>query len=308
MSVKEQKAGSSILLGQDNNNLLLLFAINAIVFVVFKFVFVIYQMSELDVKSFNTTLFNWFILPSNIRQLANRPWALLTHFFTDNNIMSLLPNMCWLWVFGYVLQDLAGNKKIIPIYLYGGLVGGLFYIAAYYAIPSLQNNMPAATFMGANASVMAIAIATTALKPDYKFFPLIMGGIPLWAIALIFVTVDMVAIPPTDFGRYIAHLAGAATGFIFIYQLRRGKDGSVAVNRFFDWCSNLFSPHKPTKRTPATEDFFYKVKGTRPYQRTPNITQKRIDDILDKINQEGYHLLTDEEKDILRRTSEEDEL
>jgi uncharacterized protein YcgL (UPF0745 family) len=40
----------------------------------------------------------------------------------------------------------------------------------------------------------------------------------------------------------------------------------------------------------------------------PNITSKRIDEILDKINQQGYHLLTDEEKDILRRAAEEGDL
>jgi len=36
------------------------------------------------------------------------------------------------------------------------------------------------------------------------------------------------------------------------------------------------------------------------------VTQQRIDEILDKINQKGYHFLTDEEKELLKRASEED--
>ena len=36
--------------------------------------------------------------------------------------------------------------------------------------------------------------------------------------------------------------------------------------------------------------------------------QKRIDEILDKINLKGYRFLTDEEKEILRRASEDDNI
>jgi hypothetical protein len=35
------------------------------------------------------------------------------------------------------------------------------------------------------------------------------------------------------------------------------------------------------------------------------VTQQKVDEILDKINQKGYGRLTDEEKDLLRRASEE---
>ena len=39
----------------------------------------------------------------------------------------------------------------------------------------------------------------------------------------------------------------------------------------------------------------------------PNVSQKRIDEILDKINQQGYRFLTDEEKEILKRASEDEQ-
>ena len=52
------------------------------------------------------------------------------------------------------------------------------------------------------------------------------------------------------------------------------------------------------------ETLFYKADG-EPFKRTPNVTQRRVDAILDKINQEGYHSLSDEEKELLKRASEE---
>jgi hypothetical protein len=54
------------------------------------------------------------------------------------------------------------------------------------------------------------------------------------------------------------------------------------------------------------EKIFYNTGGRQPFSKSSNVTQQRIDDILDKINQKGYQFLTDEEKAILKRASEED--
>jgi hypothetical protein len=228
--------------------------------------------------------------------------------FVHKDVMAVLPAMGWLWVFGYVLQDLTGNKKLISIYLYGGLAGAFTYIVSYYIIPKLQPGLPTATLYGSNAAIMAVAIATTSVKPDYRFFPMINGGLPLWAVTMVFFVVDMASVPVGDPGKYLAHLAGGAMGFMFIYQMRKGNDWSIWLNNFFDWVNDLFNPGKKERQRNIKDEFFYKVHGSNPYKRIPNVTQKRIDGILDKINQQGYHLLTDEEKDILRRASNEDEL
>ena len=173
---------------------------------------------------------------------------------------------------------------------------------------ALQPGIPTATLLGSHAAIMAVAIATTSVKPDYRFFPMINGGLPLWAVTMVFFVVDMASVPTGDPAKYLAHLAGGAMGFMFIYQMRKGNDWSVWLNDFFDWVNDLFNPGKKERQRNIKDEFFYKVHGSNPYKRIPNVTQKRIDGILDKINQQGYHLLTDEEKDILRRASNEDEL
>ena len=173
----------------------------------------------------------------------------------------------------------------------------------------MQAQIPIAMLEGSSPAIMAVAIATTTIAPDYRIFPMINGGIPLWVLSLIYVLINFSSISYGDSGAYFANIGGAGMGFLFIYQVHRGNDWSIWLNRFFDWCNDLFNPNKKRKMKSSSKDeFFYNASGTQPFKKIPNITQKRIDDILDKINQQGYRFLTDEEKDILKRAAEEEEL
>jgi hypothetical protein len=226
--------------------------------------------------------------------------------FTHQDFFHVLANCFWLWAFGYILQDMTGNRKLIPIYIYGGLAGAIIYLLSYHIFPQLTPKIPTATTYGANVAIMAVAVATTTVSPDYRIFPMINGGIPLWILTMLYVIVNFYSLSTADPAVYIAHIASATLGFFFIYQMRRGNDWSEWMNNFFDWIGNLFNPEK--KKKSVKDEFFYKVRGSAPYKKTPNVTQKRIDQILDKINQKGFHFLTDEEKDILKRAANKDDL
>jgi hypothetical protein len=93
---------------------------------------------------------------------------------------------------------------------------------------------------------------------------------------------------------------------LFIFLLRKDIDGSLWMNNFYNWLINLFNPDKKRETVNIKERVFYNTDGKKPYKKTPNITPQRVDEILDKINQKGYHLLTEEEKNILKRAAEED--
>lgn len=306
--LREDRYRKRILLGQDGNALVLLLAILAIVFCLFMFLWIVYWMSGNSKAVFEAEILNWFVLPSNLKTLSTRPWTILTYMFMHVEPMHLIGNVLWLWAFGYILQDLSGPKKIIPIFIYGGLAGGIFYVISYNLIPVLSEASQFSHLLGASAGVMAVAIATTALAPGYRIFPMINGGIPLWVLTLIFVVLDFAMITGNNTGGHLAHLAGALTGFIFVHQMRRGRDWSNWMNSFFDWVNNLFNPDKRSWKKTAKDELHYKSKGTQPFKKIPNITQKRIDEILDKINQQGYRFLTEEEKEILKRASEDEEL
>lgn len=305
--VREEKSRNRISLGQDGNALVNLVIINVIIFVLLKFILVVYMLSEFDLKAYDRNIFQWFILPPDVNLLASKPWVVLLSMFTHNSVFVLLGNMLWLWCFGYILQDLTGNRKMVPIYLYGGLAGSVFFILSSLVFHVADPSSISAALFGANAAVMAIAVATTTVAPDYRIFPMINGGIPLWVLTLVYAILNFGFIPDRVPGQYISLLAGAGIGYLFIYQMRRGSDWSEWMNKFFDWIENLFDPDKKQSSIDPRKQLYYKNKDLPPFKKTPNVTQKRIDDILDKINQKGFHFLTDEEKDILKRAAKGDD-
>jgi membrane associated rhomboid family serine protease len=308
MDVKEESYRKRMYLGQDGNALVQLLVLNAVIFVVLKFVFIFFLATNASSEGFFTHVFNWFILPANPEKMIWRPWTLISFMFTDHQLFRFISNMFWLWSFGYILQDLTGNRKLIPIYLYGGLGGAFIYVMAHILIPNLREQVNTDFLYAANCSIAAVAVATTVISPDYRIFPMISGGIPLWILTLIYLLLNFSGVGSGDLSTYLAYAGGAGTGFLFIDQLRRGRDGSIWINEFFDWFGNLFNPEKKKKLKNKKDEFYYNVAGTQPYKKIPNITQKRIDEILDKINQQGYRFLTSEEKEILKRAAEEDDL
>lgn len=308
--LREDRYRKKMGLGQDGNALVILLAAIVIIFCVFEFVMLVYKLSGANMDAFYKNILDWFRLPADVDKFMTRPWTLLTFMFVHYEIWRLLGNLLWLWAFGYILQDLAGNNKLIPIFIYGSVAGAFFFILSYNIFPKLAALLPnVPPLEGAAAGVMGVAIATTMLAPDYRIFPMINGGVPLWILTLIFVIVDMVGIASqANAALYISHISGAAMGYVFVYQLRKGRDWSLWMLHFSDWIGNLFNPEKKSWKKTAKGELYYKSKNTLPYKKIPNITQKRIDDILDKINQQGYRFLTDEEREILKRASKDDDL
>lgn len=305
MSYYEQDYRRRLHIGRENNSLIALVVVNLTVFIVFAFISVIYRFVNIPQDFFIKNVFNWFALPADFETFMYRPWTLITHMFLHNNVWKVFANMLWLWGFGYIMRDLTGNRKIVAIYVYGCIAGAIAFMLAYNFIPSLKVNIATSTAFGASAGVMAVAVSTTMISPDFRIFPMLNGGIPLWVLTLLFVIIDLASISTTNTAEYFSHVAGAAMGFFFIFLLRRGYDWSEWMNNFFDWIGNLFNPDKPKRGKDMRTEVFYK-KTRQQYKKTANITQQRIDEILDKINQKGYHFLTDEEKELLKRASKED--
>jgi membrane associated rhomboid family serine protease len=306
MFEKSTKSNRGILLGQDNNALVYLVAINLLVFVLLTFIKIIYYLSEIPIEFFYKQVFDWFTLPAMTDSFLSKPWVIFTHMFTHESIWGLISSLLWLWAFGYILQDLTGNNKLIPIYLYGGFVGAVVFMITVNLFPALANHVDTlGPLMGAGAAVMAIAVATTTLAPDYRIFPLINGGIPLWVLMVVFVAIDFATLAGSNAGIAASHLSGGAIGFLFIQQLRRGNDWGAWMNHLLDWMNDLFSPDKKQPIKDSRENLFQNTSGNKK-QKTSEITQQKIDAILDKINQQGYQFLTDEEKSFLKRASKEE--
>ncbi len=304
-----QRNRSRFTLGADGNALMALFAINVVFFLILMVVQVGMFVGEKTPEFFYTHVVQWFELPASLTRLSERPWTIFTYMFTEtgNGIIRGISNMIWLWAFGYILQQMAGNDKIIPVYIYGGLSGSLFFILAHYLLPPLSPMRESAGIIGANAGVMGVAMATTALEPNFRFFTQIRNGIPIWVLMTLYILIDFANVAGFSAAYSLSHLGGAAAGFVFVLFLRKGKDGSVWMNKLYTKCLTLFEP-KVNAGKPDKNDIFYNSGSRKPFTKTTNVTQKRVDEILDKINQKGYHFLTDEEKAFLKKAADDEAL
>lgn len=309
MSYYEKEYKRRLSFAQRSNALIILVAINLIIFVILAFLRAVYHVRYQDnadaIAHFNNNILAWFTLPGDVEKIASRPWTIITHMFTHSDAWTVIGNMLWLWLFGYILQDLTGSRKIIPVFLYGALAGALAFILAVNFLPDLQPKLQYAITFQASAGILAITTAVITLTPGYRILPMLNGGIPVWIPAVIYILIDLVTLPASQPGGQIAHITGVLTGFLFIYSYRKGYDWGGWMNNLYDWFINLFNPDKPKKGKLIKQELFYK-SSSKPFKKTPILTGKRIDEILDKINEDGYHSLTDEEKELLKKASKED--
>jgi membrane associated rhomboid family serine protease len=281
------------------NPLVMLIVLQVIFFIILNFIKSIYTFSSLAEAAFLRNIYHWFILPAEMDKLITRPWTLITMMFAELKTLTVISNLIWLWTFGYLVQDLLGNDKIIPIYSFSAFSAGITFLLATNL--AFTGNTAGIFFNGAAAAVMGLAVAAATLSPAYRIFPMLGGGIPLWVITAVYVVLQVSAL-----GRQpillLPMLAAGVTGFVFISRIKDGSDPGAWLNRFFDWSANLFTPGK--KSTAHIKQASFYQSGTRePYTKKPNITQQRVDALLDKINQEGYEKLTAEEKAFLKQAS-----
>lgn len=288
------------------NPLIMLIIVNALFFILLHFIKSIYSFTRIPEELFMQHVHNWFVVPGRFSLFLQRPWTLLTAMFTQMSLILLVSNLFWLWTFGYILQDLVGERRIFPLYVYGGVVSTIVFLFIYNVIPPFRASGLLVMYAGATSSIIGVAVAATTISPHYRLFPMIGNGIPLWLLTVAFLVIDLASIS----GRpelFFVHGAAALMGFTFARALLRGSDWSAWMNNLYDRLTQLFQPRRiPGRRMIHKEEVFYNTRGKQPFTRKVNVTQQRVDDILDKINQHGYQKLTEEERDLLRRASEGD--
>jgi membrane associated rhomboid family serine protease len=230
----------------------------------------------------------YLALPASLSTLATHFWTPITYMFMHDGVFHILFNMLWLYWMGQIFEEYLGNKRLINLYIMGGLAGAVFFVLAYNLLPVFSESVATASIVGASASVTAVVIATATLLPDYTIYMMFIGPVKLKWLAAFFVLIDFLSIAGPNAGGEIAHLGGALMGFIYIKQLNRGHDWSRSVDKMFN--------QRPKVKV---------VSQNRSYQQQPPSAprQEEIDHILDKISQSGYDSLNKHEKDVLFRAS-----
>lgn len=245
----------------------------------------------------------WVAMPGNFVRLARHAWTPLSYMFSQIEPLHLIFNMLWLYWFGIVFQLLSTPKRMIGLYLLGGLGGAALYLLAVNSLPYFAGH--GGLLIGSSASVIAIVTATAIMAPDYRMNLLFLGAVSLKWIAIVTIGIDLLSVTGSNAGGHIAHLGGAAVGAIFALGLKRGHDITAPLNSLIDAIVNLF------RRRPKVRPARFRASGapSSPRPKAPSAAsaadQAELDNILDKIKKSGYSSLTADERarlfDVSRR-------
>jgi membrane associated rhomboid family serine protease len=207
------------------------------------------------------------------KEFPNYIFQPLTYMFLHAGFFHVFFNMFTLWMFGTEIEYSWGSKAFLRFYLLCGLGGALFSLVFNYS----QNN----PIIGASGAIYGILAAYWLMFPDrylliFFLFPMRVR----WAIPL-FAVLNFVAAGPNV--AHLAHLGGAVVGLAYI-KLNWRRIGPR------NWLNLLR----------------YKRKANRLEKNRQKAEEimKRVDSILDKINEVGIENISKEDRKFLEEASQ----
>ncbi|GAB4009365.1 rhomboid family intramembrane serine protease [Spirosoma sp. KCTC 42546] len=292
---------------KPNNTLVQLILINTVVFLVLLLTKVSLTMAEkLFVYDF---IQEQLMLPGTLSAFLHKPWTLFTYFFTHEEIFHILYNMLFLYWFGRLIDEYLGNRRLIGLYIMGGIAGGLLFLAMYNLVPYFRNQEITPPMLGASAAAFSVAVGAATLLPNYTFHLLFFGPVRIKYIVFFFIVLSVAQSAGTNAGGNLAHLGGALMGFFYVKLLQNGTDLGRPIYWIADGWSNLLKPKPAVKvsyrqRSNASTQASSYVSSTGTASSISTPDQDEVDTILDKISRSGYESLTREEKQKLFRASQ----
>ena len=176
----------------------------------------------------------WYTGPSDlaIEYLAfsgqnlfrGRVWTSFTALFVHADLMHLLGNMLFLFVFGNTLENEPKAKKTLSAFFAGGIVTCL--LGTFFYEPS--------TFLiGASAAIFTLTAVVMLVKPlKFSFLFLMPQGL----VAIIYFTYNVLAVYSGVEGNvaYISHVIGFLIGVPFgiTWSKELGKNLLITIGLF----------------------------------------------------------------------------
>ena len=191
-----------------------------------------------------------------------QPWGLITYMFSHDSILHILCNMLWLYWIGIICLECYSRKQFAILYLGGGLLGGLLYLAG-----STFGHFPSAGLLGSSAAVLSIVTATAFRVPNYQLNLLLIGKVKIKWLCAVCLALMLLTTGDANIGGQFAHLGGILFGLAF-------------------FCSEKYGWFKRKRKA---------IVINLPQNRN-NDTEAELDKLLIKVKQSGYNSLSGKEK------------
>lgn len=249
------------------------------------------------------------------------PWQIVTYNFmhTSGGLGGLLHvgfNMLWLYWIGKEFERMHGFEQFWTVYLATGIGGGIMCLLLQPLFPAITGT-GVVPVVGASASVLGVLMTVAILYPYKKIGLLFLGVVRLLYVVLGFLIIDAILMLSTSGTAVAAHWGGALTGYLYAKVVR----DEIGVP---SWMAPFFGGKRSRSRRSAQspglidriKGLFYNPESNRsspqrpssssdgPPARPSNNRSTEVDRILDKISDQGYDSLSDEEKQTLFDASE----
>ncbi len=215
------------------------------------------------------------LLPGEVLNL--KIWQIFTYMFLHGGFFHLFFNMLALLVFGLQLERLWGRKELFKYYVICGSGAAVF---SFLFIN--QYNVP---IIGASGAIFGLFLAYGLIYPNRQ---VIIFPIPI-PIKIKYALIGLTLISLfSSFNNnssiaHFAHLGGIVIGFVYLKH-----------KIFFHQLNSYLLKKDEIKKQQKVEKLEVKIEKL----------QNNVDELLEKISNQGLHSLTDKERKILKRASE----
>lgn len=225
---------------------------------------------------------DYFGLSSQPIRALITPWTFLTYSIVHLSLFHFLFNMMGLYIFGQILQDFLGPRKILNFYFLGAISGGIFFMILY-GLVSLTSLPPQSSILfGASGSIYGIICGAAFLVPNYSVNMMFLGPVRLKYIAIGFVLISFLQIPNGNPGGNFAHLGGALGGILYLKYLQGGFRFRFQTRRKSGAEAKIISLDSRNRKLSEEEE---------------------LNLLLDKISEKGIQSLSREERNRLEQLS-----
>lgn len=144
--------------------------------------------------------------------------TLVSYMFLHADIVHILSNMVFLWVFGDNVEEAMGRLRFLVFYLLCGVIGALAFFAT-----DVHSRTP---LIGASGAIAGVVVAYAMLRPCAKVTALVFG-IPMrisayWIIGVfVFMQFINLAAASASDVAYWCHVGGMAAALVLFPLMRQ---------------------------------------------------------------------------------------
>lgn len=225
-------------------------------------------------------------------------WRLTTYDFlhSTDGMWHIFFNMFVLYLAGGRVADRYGHFEFLWFYLVSGVFAGIFYLV--WGLLSREHSV----VLGASGAVSAVLVLYAMNWPRQQWYLYGILPVPVYLLVLISAAMDLLPMLSQLQGgegdriAHSAHIGGMLFGFLYYKQgwvISSLLPGTVSMPRWSGRRKSKLRVHQPVEDRPTTPE--------RP--PIPTHVERRVDDLLAKISEQGEASLTAEEREFLNESS-----